>query len=196
MNTQYWWFLSRASGIVAWALLCAAIVWGVLLSTRMLRQIDRPAWLLDLHKWFAALSIIGVAIHLGALVADNYVDFGWQELAIPMASTWQPGPVAWGVIAAYLLLAVQVTSLVIRKLPRRLWRAVHLTSYAMFAMTSVHSFTAGTDASNDLFLIFGAILVTLVVAVTIVRVIYAVRPSKPERAGARPRSTVSVTPET
>lgn len=195
MNSQFWWFLSRASGIVAWALLCATIVWGVLLSTRMLRQIDRPAWLLDLHKWFAALSVAGVAIHLGSLVADSYVEFGWRELSVPMASQWQPGAVAWGVIATYLLVAVQLTSLMMKKLPRKFWRLIHMTSYAMFAMASVHSFAAGTDAGNDLFQIFGAMVITLVVAVTVVRVIYAARPSKPERVGTRPRGSAAVTQE-
>jgi sulfoxide reductase heme-binding subunit YedZ len=187
MNEQFWWFLSRASGIVAWGLLCATIVWGILLSTRLMRQVDRPAWLLDLHKWLAALSIAGVAIHLAALVADSYVEFGWRELAVPMASTWQPGAVAWGIIATYLLIMIQVTSLLMKKLPRRFWYLIHLTSYAMFAMTSIHAFAAGTDASNDLFLIFGVMLVTLVIALTVVRMLYATRPAKPERTPRTPR---------
>ena len=189
MNEQFWWFLSRASGIVAWGLLCATIVWGILLSTRLMRQVDRPAWLLDLHKWFAALSIAGVAIHLAALVADSYVEFGWRELAIPMASTWRPGPVAWGIIATYFLIVIQLTSLLMKKLPRRFWYLIHLTSYVMFAMTSIHAFAAGTDASNDLFLIFGAMLITLVIALTVVRVLYAMRPAKHERNPGSPRST-------
>lgn len=192
MNPQFWWFLSRASGIVAWGLLCATIVWGVLLSTRLLRPVDRPAWLLDLHKWFAALSVIGVAVHLAGLVADSYVEFGWRELAVPMASEWQPGPVAWGVIATYLLIAVQLTSLAMRKLPRPFWRAIHLTSYAMFFMASVHSFAAGTDASNYYFLIFGVMIITLTVSVTVVRVIFATRQKKSDREPSRsiPASTV------
>ena len=189
MNEQFWWFLSRASGIVAWGLLCATIVWGILLSTRLMRQVDRPAWLLDLHKWFAALSIAGVAIHLAALVADSYVEFGWRELAIPMASTWRPGPVAWGIIATYFLIVIQLTSLLMKKLPRRFWYLIHLTSYVMFAMTSIHALAAGTDASNDLFLIFGAMLITLVIALTVVRVLYAMRPAKHEQNPRSPRST-------
>lgn len=186
MNPQFWWFLSRASGIVSWGLLSASIVWGVLLSTRLMRPVDRPAWLLDLHKWFAALSIIGVGVHLGSLVADSYVDFGWRELFVPMASQWQPGPVAWGVISAYLLIAVQLSSLAMKKIPRRWWRAIHLTSYAMFALASVHSFTAGTDATNQYFLIFGVMIITLVAMMTVIRVIYAARPSRPERKSTRP----------
>lgn len=189
MNPQFWWFLSRASGIVSWGLLSATIVWGILLSTRLMRPVDRPSWLLDLHKWFAALSVAGVAIHLAALVADSYVEFGWKELAVPMASQWQPGAVAWGVIATYLLIAVQLTSLAMKKLPRRFWHAIHLTSYVMFAMASVHSFAAGTDASNQYFLIFGVMIITLVLAMTIIRVIYATRKSKNDRPA--PRSAVS-----
>lgn len=195
MNEQFWWFLSRASGIVAWGLLCATIVWGILLSTRLMRQVDRPAWLLDLHKWFAALSIAGVAIHLAALVADSYVEFGWRELAVPMASTWQPGAVAWGIIATYFLIAIQLTSLLLKKLPRRFWYLVHLTSYVMFAMTSIHAFAAGTDASNDLFLIFGVMLITLVIASTVIRVLYAKRPAKPERGARRVQPSASVSSE-
>lgn len=189
MNPQFWWFLSRASGIVSWGLLSATIVWGILLSTRLMRPVDRPSWLLDLHKWFAALSVAGVAIHLAALVADSYVEFGWKELAVPMASEWQPGAVAWGVIATYLLIAVQLTSLAMKKLPRRFWHAIHLTSYVMFAMASVHSFAAGTDASNQYFLIFGVMIITLVLAMTIIRVIYATRKSKNDRPS--PRSAMS-----
>jgi hypothetical protein len=63
----------------------------------------------------------------------------------------------------------------------------------MFAMTSIHAFAAGTDASNDLFLIFGAILITLVVTVTVIRVIYVARPGKPERVGPRSGNRVTVT---
>ena len=65
-----------------------------------------------------------------------------------MASPWRPGPVAWGIAAAYLLVAIQLTSWTMRRLPRRLWHAVHLTSFPMFALVTVHGFTAGADNMN------------------------------------------------
>ncbi|NBO68212.1 MAG: hypothetical protein EBV40_05220 [Actinobacteria bacterium] len=40
-HPQFWWFLSRASGIVAWALLTGSVLWGILLATRVLKAIDR-----------------------------------------------------------------------------------------------------------------------------------------------------------
>lgn len=178
MNEQTWWYLSRASGMVAWVLLAASCLWGVLLVTRMLKPADRPAWLLDLHRWLGALAVVTTAMHLGALVADNYVHFGWREILVPQASEWRRGPVTVGVVAMYLLAAVQITSLLMRRLPRRLWRAVHVTSYGMFAAATVHGVTAGTDRSNDAYVIGGAAITGALVVAVIARVLHArARPS-------------------
>ena len=90
-------------------------------------------------------------VHLGALVADNYTHFNLSDLAIPYASDWKPGAVALGVIAAWLLAAVELTSLAIKRLPKRVWRSIHLTSYAVFWLTSIHAALAGTDRANSLY---------------------------------------------
>ena len=37
MNPNPWWNLTRASAIVAWVLMAVAILWGVLLATRVLK---------------------------------------------------------------------------------------------------------------------------------------------------------------
>ena len=58
MNPQTFWFVSRASGMVAWIVLGATCLWGILLVTRMLKPADRPAWLLDLHRWLGALAVV------------------------------------------------------------------------------------------------------------------------------------------
>ena len=73
-NPQFWWHLSRASGIVTWGIFTATCLWGILLSTRMLKPYDRPAWLLDLHTWLGALTMFGIGIHMAAIVGDSYVD--------------------------------------------------------------------------------------------------------------------------
>jgi predicted ferric reductase len=153
VNPQTFWFVSRASGMVAWLVLGATCLWGILLITRMLKPADRPAWLLDLHRWLGALSIVTTVVHLVALVADNYVHFGWKEILLPNQSTWKTGPVTWGVVALYLLVVIQLTSLFMKKLPRKLWHSIHLTSYLLFAIATVHGVQAGTDRSNMVFII-------------------------------------------
>jgi predicted ferric reductase len=144
------WYVTRSSGLVAWALVTASIVWGLTLSGRLVRRRGVPAWLLALHRHLSALSLVFIGVHLLGLVADNWVHFGWSELFVPMASPWRPGAVAWGIVAMYLLIAIQVTSLLMRRLPRRLWHGIHLTSFVVFVAGTVHGFQSGADRSNRL----------------------------------------------
>jgi predicted ferric reductase len=151
MNPQFWWYLTRASGIIAWLMLTATVIWGILLSTKAFPNQRRPVWLLALHRWLAGLMMSFLAIHLVALVADSYVSFDVVDLAVPYASDWKPGAVALGVVAMWLLIAVQATSLAMRRLPRRFWRIVHLSSYVAFWLTSMHAAFAGTDTNSWLY---------------------------------------------
>ncbi len=177
-NSHFWWYLSRASGIVSWALLSASVLWGIFLATRMLKPFDRPAWLLDLHRWLGALTIFGVALHLVALFADSYVEFSVADLVVPFMSSWRPVAVALGVVAMYLLVIVQVSSLMIKRLPKKIWRAIHFSSYAMFVFVMLHSFLAGSDRGKTLFVSIAAILVLFTGISTIQRVKYKLNPKR------------------
>ena len=163
MNPQVWWYLARASGIVAWLLLTGSVIWGILLATDAFPARRRPAWLLDLHRWLGGLTVAFVALHLAALVADSYTHFGVADLAIPFASSWRPGAVALGVVAAWTLAAVELTSLALRRIPRRLWHAVHLSSYLVFWLASLHAAFAGTDTARALYRVTAAISILAVV---------------------------------
>ena len=151
MNPQSWWYLTRAAGIVAWLMLTASVIWGIVLSTKAFPEHRRPAWLLDLHRWLGGLAVSFTAIHLGALVADNYVQFGIADITVPFASQWKPGAIALGIVAMWLLLAVEATSLAMKRLPRRTWRWIHLSSYAVFLLTSLHAAFAGSDRAHWLY---------------------------------------------
>ena len=83
-----------------------------------------------------------------ALVADNFVHFSWAELFVPGASPWKTTPVALGVVAFWLIVVVQGTSLVQKRLPRDLWKFLHYFAYIAVWLTSLHGALAGTDASN------------------------------------------------
>jgi sulfoxide reductase heme-binding subunit YedZ len=195
MSSQLWWYVARSSGLVAWSLAAAAVVWGLVLSARPLGRRTRPAWVLDLHRFVGALAMIFTAVHLAGLVADNYVHFGPAELLVPFASRWRPGAVAWGIVAMYLLLAVEATSVARRHLSKRVWRAVHLTSLPLYLLGTVHALTAGTDTGGRLFPAIAASTTVLIVGLTVLRVVQATRPAPPPRRGppARPRPVVPPT---
>jgi predicted ferric reductase len=147
-SSQLWWYAARAGGLVAWALSALAVMWGLALSTRALGRRPRAPWLLDLHRFLGGLTVVFVGVHVLALWADSYVQFSLTELLVPFASAWKPWPVAWGVVAFYLLLAVELTSLLMKRLPKKLWKGVHFSSYAMYAFATVHLLTAGSDSRS------------------------------------------------
>jgi DMSO/TMAO reductase YedYZ heme-binding membrane subunit len=145
---QLWWFTARAGGIVSWCLLATSVIWGLAMSTRTLPGRVRPNWMLDVHRFLGGLAAIFVGVHVTAIVLDSYVHFGLAEVLVPFASSWHPVAVAWGIVGLYLLLAVELTSLARRRLPRRLWRVVHGLSFPLFGLATVHALTAGTDSGN------------------------------------------------
>ncbi len=185
MSPQIWWYIARASGIVGWLLLSASVICGIVIPARLSSR-RRPAWFLDLHRGLAGLTVGFVVIHLVALVADSYVQFGLADLLIPFASEWKPAPVALGVVAMWLLVVVHATSVAMKRLPRRIWRRIHLASYLCFFLTSLHGTLAGTDAANTMYNLTSLAAIAAVAWATVYRVISRRTRSA---ASARPAST-------
>lgn len=184
MSEQVWWYAARAGGLVAWALLTASVLWGVALSTRLVGRAVSAPWLLDLHRALGGLACMFTAVHVAGLVADSWVHIGWSEVLVPLASRWHPVGVAWGVTGMYLLVAVELTSLLGRRVPRRLWRRVHALSFGLWIVSTIHLLAAGTDASNRLVLTAAWVSMVFVVFVIAVRVLSP----RPDR---RPRPAVT-----
>jgi DMSO/TMAO reductase YedYZ heme-binding membrane subunit len=148
MKNQLWWYVARSGGIVAWALLAASVLWGLALSTKVMRGKPRPNWILDLHRFLGGIALLFTGVHVIALVLDSYVHFGLVEILVPFTGSWHPVAVAWGVISLYLLLAVELTSLARKRISKRTWRMTHYLSFPLFLLTTVHALTAGTDRST------------------------------------------------
>lgn len=150
MPAELTWYVLRSTGIVAWLLLTASVVGGLALRTRVLGTRARPPWLLDLHRGIAGLAVVFTAIHVVATVVDPWVDFTWVHALVPLTAPWRPLAIAPGVVALHLLLAIQVTSLLMRRVNRRVWRALHLSAVPTWLLATGHLVTAGTDVTNVL----------------------------------------------
>ena len=185
MNGQLTWYVARSTGLVGWALLTASVLWGLAISTRatVAGRRPRPSWMLDMHRALGALATIFTVVHVGALVADSYVQFDLVSVLVPFASSWRPVAVAWGVAGFYLLLAVELTSLARTHLPRRAWRAVHFASFPLFVVATIHGVTAGTDGRSSAFVLAATAAVLAVGALTYRRVCEATQPAPPPRSG-------------
>jgi DMSO/TMAO reductase YedYZ heme-binding membrane subunit len=142
------WLVARSAGLVAWGLIVVSCTWGLLLATRALGRRPSPAWLLSLHRFLGALAVVFTAVHVVAIVVDPFVAFSWVDALVPFSSSFEPVAVALGIVGLYLMLAIEATSLARARLSPSAWRMVHLLSYALFATTTVHGITAGTDARD------------------------------------------------
>jgi predicted ferric reductase len=186
VNDRLWWYVARSSGLVAWALLAASTLWGLALTTRPFAAGRvAPRWLHDLHRFLGGLSVTFVAVHLAGVVADTFVHFGPADVLVPMASDWHPADVAWGVVAMYVLVAVELTSLLRARLPHRLWKGVHGLSFGLFVVATVHVLLAGTD-TDDGWALYPVLATTMAVAFLSV--------ARAAGAGARPGRAPSPAP--
>ena len=144
MNPHFWWYLARGSGISSWFFGGTSLMTGLLLSSKATLK-PRPNWQLDLHRYQGAVCLSMVALHISALVADSYSHFTLAGVFIPFASSWKSLAVAWGIVAMYLLLTVEVTSLLRKRLSEKVWHVIHLSSLIAYLVSTAHFFQAGTD---------------------------------------------------
>ena len=118
VDPALWWYVARASGLIAAALLGVAVVGGLLMGSRLARGKAR-SWTEGLHEFVAALAVVFTAIHLIAVLGVEKLGIGLEQLLVPFTRRANPVAQGCGVLASYLLLAVVVTSWARAVLP---WR--------------------------------------------------------------------------
>lgn len=147
------WLGIRASGITAWGLLTAVVLWGILLKTQVLGRFAQPMKLLDLHRWLGVIALAFLFAHLALLFIDPFVHYSVAQILIPGLA---PAPltlaVALGAIAFWLLIPVSFLGRLRAKMGlvgNRWFKRSHLLAYAAWPLATAHYVLAGTDALSD-----------------------------------------------
>lgn len=176
MNDPHiWWYVSRVSALTAWGLMSFSVVWGVLLSSRVFQGLDNPAWLKDLHKYLSTLTVLLASVHTTSLLLDPYVKFDAADLFIPGVATYEGATdlinlaLAVGVVAMYVMSFVYLTSLVMDKIPRGLWKAIHYLSYAVFFAVGIHAAFAGSDVGSWWYAAVSIFVISMTMIALIIR---------------------------
>ncbi|MEN9740642.1 MAG: hypothetical protein RLZ72_908 [Actinomycetota bacterium] len=201
-DPHVWWYLSRISAMIAWALMSVSVMWGVLLSSRVFRGLDNPGWLKDVHKYLSTLTLLMASIHTSALMLDPYVHFTALDLVVPGHATYDGATptieraLAVGVIAFWVMSVIYLTSLIMDKLPRWLWKSIHYLAYGVFFAVGIHAAFAGTDVGSWWYSAVTMLVITLGMLALIIRfVVVALSARRAERdrlvAAARAKHAVS-----
>ena len=149
-NPQLTWYLTRASGIVALALLTLSMVLGIVAGTR-LSSARWPRFVTQgLHRNISLFVLVLLALHVGAAVLDDYVRITVQESLIPFIGTYRPIWMGLGALASDLVIAMIVTSLLRQRIGYETWRAVHWTAYLCWPLGVVHAPGHGLGRPQDL----------------------------------------------
>ncbi|NEM92094.1 2Fe-2S iron-sulfur cluster binding domain-containing protein [Galbitalea soli] len=169
-----------------------SVLWGILLSTRVLRRFDNPSWLNDIHAYASGMSILMVLLHMVSLMLDGWLRFSITEVLVPFSAHYRAFPVALGVIAFYLLIAVGGTSLLIKRLPRPFWRTIHYSSYGALILISFHAGFTGTDVGSPWYRWLSLTLIGLASLAIVTRVLVG----RSVNRAARPRRDDVIVPRT
>ncbi len=144
-----YWYLSRASGLVAFVLLWASMASGVLISNKLARIWPGAYRAFDLHQYTSLLGLAFGTFHALVLLADRYIGYTLPQLLIPFAGAdYRPFWVGLGQIAIYLSVVVSFTFYIRKRIGTHAWRTIHYISYAIFAITLLHGVESGTDSSS------------------------------------------------
>ncbi len=177
MTVGVLWLVSRAAGIVALTLLTATVVLGTV-STAPTRSANWPRWARQtLHRDLALLSLGALAVHISAVVLDNYVNVQWYAVVVPFVSAYRPLRVGLGTLAFDMVLLVIATSLLRVRLGVRTWRAVHWLTYAAWPVAVLHYLVTGTDSRTSWGVLLAVVAIGAVATAVGVRIKTASVPS-------------------
>lgn len=142
------WYTARASGVVSLVLLTIIVALGI--ASRS----GRPAFGLPrfavalVHRNASLLAVVLIALHVTTLTLDKYAKVNVSDLLVPFVGNYRPFWQGLGTFALLLIVALVTTGLLRRRMPERVWRAVHWLAYACWPVAFGHGLGNGTDTGS------------------------------------------------
>jgi sulfoxide reductase heme-binding subunit YedZ len=180
LSPSAYWYLARATGVVALVLLTVSVVLGILDSMRFSAGPRWPRFAIDsLHRDASLVVIVLLVVHVITSVLDGFAPIALTDGVIPFVTPYRPLWMGLGTLSFDLLIALVVTSLLRRRLGYRSWRAIHWLAYASWPVAVLHGLGTGSDVKSWWVLLLTIACVAAVLIAVLARIAQA-RPSRPE----------------
>lgn len=165
LSSETVWYAIRASGVIAYLFLAASTLWGLLLTTKVVKAWLPGAVALDLHNYLSWIAIGLTALHAVLLLFSDFFAYRVIDLLLPFTGPFEPFWVGLGVIGLYLMIATSLSFSFIKQLGHKSFRQIHYLTYAAFLLALLHSIVAGTDtaAMTGVYLVSGLAVALLTV---------------------------------
>ncbi len=142
------WHLVRAGGLTAYSLLGASTLWGLILSSRIIKDWSPGPMAMLLHTTVSWLAVGLSVAHAGMLMFDTYFKYTLRDLIVPFVGPYRPVEVGLGVLGLWLAFTIAISFGQRKRIGQKAWRWLHYTSYVAFLLVTAHSLTAGTDSGG------------------------------------------------
>ena len=146
-DLQTYWYLGRAGGLVAFALMFVSVILGVAISSRIFDGLLARGWFFELHKFVSLLLLGAVVFHAFIMLPDPYANYSVGDLLIPLRSQIMPEATAVGIVSFYGLVLLTLSFYVTRWIGQRAWRTMHYLTFLTYLGGTVHAIWAGTDSA-------------------------------------------------
>ncbi len=144
-----YWYLSRASAMMAFALIWFAMALGLTLTNKLARVWPGGPIAFDVHQHASLLGLAFALFHGLILLGDKYINFTLAQIVVPFTSTgYKPVWVGLGQIGFYVMAIVGLSFYVRRRIGHRAWRLIHFLSFVTFALSLMHGIFSGTDSQE------------------------------------------------
>ena len=173
-SLQFWWYLTRAAGLMGYFLIWLSTAWGLVVSSKILDPVMERTFTYDFHEYLSWLGLAFIAAHVIVLMADKYLPYTIWQVLIPFLSPYRPLWVGIGVIAFYLFLLVTITFYLKAKIGAEAFRKIHYLSLVAYFGATLHGLYAGTDSVLPIanLLYKGTFLITLFLVVYWIVLLY------------------------
>ena len=158
---KHFWYLSRASGVIAYTLFWLAVVFGLLLSTRLGKHFN-AARVFALHQYLSLIAVGFAAFHAGILLADNFLNLNLWQILLPFGFQTERVGVALGQLGFWLLFICAFSFYIKKYIGQSAWRWLHFLTFMAYTFISIHVFMVGSDSRALPLLVFYAGSQTLV----------------------------------
>jgi predicted ferric reductase len=148
LNTvQTMWYITRASGLVAYILLWFSTAWGLAVSSKIFDQLLHRTFTYDFHQYLSLFAIGFTFLHMIVLLFDGFMPYSIPQILLPFLSAYRPLWIGIGVIALYVMLLVTVTFYMRSRIGMKAFRAIHMASLVGYLGALAHSVFSGSDTS-------------------------------------------------
>jgi predicted ferric reductase len=148
-DPKFYWYLSRASAMVAFGLLWVSMSSGLIITNKMARIWPGAFTAFDLHQFTSLLGLGFAAFHALILLGNAFVPYSLVQIVVPFGNdAYRQKAVGIGQVAIYLSALVSIAFYVRKRIGNKAWRVIHMFSYGVFALSLMHGVLAGTDTGN------------------------------------------------